>query len=167
MTASRGRSLARVLSSKPYLTGRASDGNLQALLDLRYEPEYAIHTAVDFGIQKMAGLRATGYAVDWLSDGEKAKVIYLCHHLGIGDAKNFISNTITATRAQYLLEQQIRVKPAAQKAADEGGDYLAAHRKWLDNFINTKVVFEKFICSGSAPQVRTLFSICEAIKKKA
>lgn len=169
VTARRGRSLARVLSDKPYLVSRAkaSDANLQALLDLRFEPEYAIHTAVDYGIQNMAGLIKAGYRIDGLNDGEKGKLIYLCHHLGIGDAKLFINNTMTATRAQYLLEQQIGVKSAAQKAKDEGGDYLAAHRKWLDNFVNTKVVFEKFICSGSSPHVRSLFAICDSVNKKA
>lgn len=166
VTASRKRSLAGVLSSKPYLIGRAtaSDANLQALLDLRYEPEYAIHTAVDYGLQNMAGLRKSGYVLDGLNDGEKGKVIYLCHHLGIGDAKLFINNTMTATRAQGIFEKQIGVESAAKEAAEEGGDYLAAHRKWLDMYINQKVTFKDFICSGNAPQVRTLFAICDAIR---
>ena len=169
VTASRGRSLARVLSDKPYLIGRAtaSDANLQALLDLRFEPEYAIHTAVDYGIQNMAGLKKSGYVLDGLNDGEKAKVIYLCHHLGIGDAKLFINNIMTATRAQGIFEKQIGVKPAAFEAKVEGGNYLAAHRKWLDMFINEKVIFKDFICSGDALQVRTLFALCEAMKKKS
>ena len=164
-----GRSLARLLSRKPYLTGRAraSDANLQALLDLRFEAEFAIHTAVDFGIQNMAGLQKAGYALDDLNDAEKGKVVYLCHHLGIADAKRFINNTITTTRAQYLLEQQVRAKPAATLAKMQHGDYLAAHRIWLDKFINEKVIFKNFICIGDAPKVRTLFAICEAIRKKA
>jgi hypothetical protein len=169
VAARRGRSLARVLSGKPYLTGRAtaSDANLQTLLDLRFEAEYAIHTAVDFGIQNMAGLRKSGYVLDGLNDGEKGKVVYLCHHLGIADAKRFINNTITTTRAQYLLEQQVRAKPAAKLAKMQHGDYLATHRIWLDKFINEKVIFKNFICVGDAPKVRTLFAICEATKKKA
>lgn len=168
VTGSGKRSLARVLSGKPYLAGRAtaSDANLQALLDLRFEPEYAIHTAVDYGIQNMAGLRKAGYVLDGLNDGEKGKVVYLCHHLGISDAIRFINNTISATRAQHLLEQQVEVKPAAVLAKTQSGDYLAAHRKWLDKFVNEKVIFKDFICTGKAPQVRTLFTLCEAIKKK-
>ena len=115
----------------------------------------------------MAGLRKAGYVPDGLNDGEKGKVIYLCHHLGIGDAKLFINNIMTATSAQGLFEKQIGVKPAALAAKKQGGDYLVAHRKWLDKFINEKVIFNYFICSGNAPNVRTLFAICEAIKRKA
>lgn len=171
ITGSATRSLARVLSGKPYLTGRAtaSDGNLQALLDLRFEPEYAIHTAVDYGIQNMAGLQAAGYAVDGLNDADKAKIIYLCHHLGIGDAKLFINNAMSATRAQYLLEQQVKVAraKALAKRDNDKYDYLDAHRTWLDQFINRMIVLKGFFCTSNAQaEPRTLFAICDAIKKK-
>lgn len=161
--------LSRVLCGKPYITGRAtaSDANLQALLDLRFEPEYAIHTAVDYGVINLAGLRTAGYAVDGLNDGEKAKVVYLCHHLGLDDAKLFINNTMSATRAQYLLEQQIKVERAARLAKESNHDYLAAHRKWLEQFINRNIALKGFYClDKDQTEVRSIIAICDAIKKK-
>lgn len=169
VTASGKRSLARVLSGKPYVTGRAtaSDANLQALLDLRFEPEYIIQTAVEYAKQNMAALSAAGYQLDGLNDGEKAKIAYLGHHLGIGDAMRFIENTITPTRAQYLLEQQVNVAKAKELAKDQNYDYLATHRIWLDKFINDHVKLKQFYCNGIEPPVRTLFTLIEVIKKKA
>lgn len=168
VTPSAKRSLSRVLGGKPYLTGRAtaSDSHLQALLDLRFDPECAIHTAVDYGMINLTALRKAGYAVDGLNDGEKAKVIYLCHHLGVVDAKRFINNKMTATRAQYLLEQQVKVGPAADLATKANNNYLAAHRTWLDNFINGKIALKGFCCvDNEQSDVRSLFAVCEAIKK--
>lgn len=169
VTASGKRSLARVLSGKPYITSRAtaSDTNLQALLDLRFDPEYIIYTAVEYAKQNMAALSAAGYQLDGLNDGEKAKMAYLGHHLGIGDAKRFIENTITPTCAQYLLEQQIGIKAAKVKASHQNYDYLATHRIWLDKFINDNVDLSDFYCNGIVPPVRTLFTLIEVIKKKA
>ena len=163
------RTLPEVLCNKPYLTGRAnaSDPHLQALLDLRFEPDCAIHTAVDYGVINMAALRKAGYAVDELSDGEKAKVVYLCHHLGVTDAKLFINKAMTATRAQYLLENQLGVKRAEKLAKDSMGDYLDAHRTWLDKFINSRIVVKEFSCNDEGlPAVRSLFALCDAVKRK-
>ena len=106
-TAKRG--LAQVLSSNSYLTARAtaSDGNLQKLLDLRFEPEYAIHTAVDYGIENLKALKGFGFKIDGVTDGDKAKLIHLTHHLGSSDAKGFINNTICNARAKVLLDAQV------------------------------------------------------------
>lgn len=161
-------SLARVLSSKPYITGpgKASDANLQALLDLRFDPECSIYTAVDYAKQNMGVLSTAGYSFDSLNDGEKAKIAYLGHHLGGGDAKKFIENTISPTRAQHLLEQQVGIDQARKWATNNGGDYLAGHRAWLDWFINDHVKLDHFFCNGKAPSVRTLFTLIDVIKKK-
>lgn len=168
VTRSEKSSLARVLSSKPYRVGfaKAVDANLQALLDLRFDPECAIHTAVDYGMANLATLRRAGYKMDGLNDGDLAKLIYLCHHLGARDAMLFIDNQITPTRAQYLLEQQLNVNGAFKAAKRVGGDYLAAHRKWLDWFVNQKIVVKQFFCVDREEPVRSLLALCEAVRKR-
>lgn len=168
VTAAPKRSLARVLSSKPYITARAtaSDENLQKVLDLRFEAEYAIQTAVDYGMQNLKGLEHAGFKISSLNDGEKAKIIYLTHHLGLADAKAFINN-VTAEHAQYLLEQQVGAAGAKTKAALTSNDYLLAHRTWLDNFINGKIILVDKMCDKSkADKVRSLVDITEALRVK-
>lgn len=151
-TATRARSLARVLSSRPYLTGRAtaSDANLQTLLDLRFKPEFAIQTAVDYGMQNLKALSKAGYAVDSLDDADKSKIIYLCHHLGQGDAKDFIQNTISSDHAEHLLVTQVgraRATIMVNQNKDEDKDnYAIAHRRWLSDFINKKIDVLKTSC---------------------
>lgn len=166
-SSSTGSTLARTLSSRPYLTGRAtaSDANLQALLDLRFEAEYAIQTAVDYGMQNLNALAAGGYKISNLTDGEKAKTVYLCHHLGLADAKAFINNTMNADHAGYLLINQKGGASANVLIANEGGDKLKAHREWLRNFVDTGITLPERMCDASAaPTVRSLIPITEAIR---
>ncbi|HWX01423.1 LysM peptidoglycan-binding domain-containing protein [Collimonas sp.] len=163
-------SIARQLSSKPYLTKRAtaSDGNLQKILDLRFEAEYAIHTAVDYAMQNLAMLKKEKFKLDALNDGEKAKIAYLAHHLGPTDVKAFINDTMTAAHAKYLLENQVGVDGAADKAEKSNDDYLLAHRTWLNGFINDRISIIKYMCkTDDAPKVRELLEITIAIRATA
>lgn len=145
--------LARTLC-RSFITGRAtcSDANLQNVLDLRFQAEYAIHTAVDYGLQNLKGLEAAGFKVSMLNNGEKAKIIYLCHHLGLADAKAFINNTMTEKRAKYLFEQQVGPSRAAAAAMAERtalGSYLTAHREWLQRYVDDKLNLSKNMCNPS------------------
>lgn len=163
-------SIAAQLSSKPHLTGRAkaSDGNLQKILDLRFEAEYAIHTAVDYAMQNLAMLKKNNFKLDTLNDGEKAKIAYLAHHLGPGDVKAFINDTMTADHAEYLLKAQVGADGAAKRAEKNKNDYLAAHRAWLDDFINDRISTTKYMCKADdAPTVRTLLDTTIAIRVTA
>ena len=163
-------SIAQQLSSKPYLTGRAtaSDGNLQKILDLRFQAEYAIHTAVDYAMQNLAMLTKAKFKIDSLNDGEKAKIAYLAHHLGPGDVKAFINDTMTAAHAQYLLENQVGKAGAAAKAEKSNDDYLLAHRTWLNGFINDRIDLVKYMCkTEDALKVRELLEITIAIRATA
>lgn len=163
-------SIAAQLSSKPHLTGRAkaSDGNLQKILDLRFEAEYAIHTAVDYAMQNLAMLKKNSFKLDTLNDGEKAKIAYLAHHLGPGDVKAFINDAMTADHAEYLLKAQVGADSAAKKADKNKNDYLAAHRAWLDDFINDRISTTKYMCKANdAPAVRTLLDTTIAIRTTA
>lgn len=75
---------------------------MQQLLKLRFKPEYAIIAAVDYGIANLASLKEAGYNIDGLNDAEKAKLIYLTHHLGLSDAKRFINNKITECSSKKI-----------------------------------------------------------------
>jgi hypothetical protein len=159
--------LAKTLSGRPHLTGRASasDKNLQKLLDLRFDAEFAIHAAVDYGMQNLAALKSAGFKLDALNDGEKAKVVYLAHHLGLADSQHFINDTMTSAHAQYLLENQVGKASAQTKAEVFKGDYLAAHRKWLKDFVDNNITLPERMCeSSAAPAVRDLISITKAIR---
>ena len=161
------RSLNQVLSSKPYVTARAtaSDANLQKLLDLRYEPEYAINTAVDYGIENLEALKGYGFKIDGITDGDKAKLIYLTHHLGSGDAKGFINNTIGNARAKVLLDAQVGTAKSAQYAANNDDSYVKGHRAWLCHFVDNRIKLSEKMCDPSkATAVRTLLDVTVAVR---
>jgi len=121
---------------------------LQAWLDLRFEPEFIIMAAVDYGMYNLAKLQAAGYNVESLNDAEKAKIFYLTHHLGLGDAKRFIRKTITEESAHKLLVAQVGAKKAAWYAniPDNGGSYIKGHRMWLSDYIDKSINLKRFYC---------------------
>ncbi|UJD92955.1 hypothetical protein FS593_00950 [Lelliottia amnigena] len=104
--------------------------------------------AVDYGLYNLAQLQAAAYSVDTLNDAAKAKIFYLAHHLGLGDAKRFIRKTITEESAHKLLVAQIGAKKAAKYAndPDNGGSYIKGHRMWLSEYIVTQIDLENFYC---------------------
>lgn len=143
----------------------ASDKSLQKLLDLRYEPEFAIMTAMDYAKANLNGLRARGYAVDGLNDVEKARIMYLCHHLGLADAVHFIQNAIPEedvvvtnkkgkkvvkqNGAKKLLTTQIGEKRALKEFVDpNGGSWVEGHRAWLEDFMTRSIKPSFFACPG-------------------
>jgi LysM repeat protein len=167
VTATAKRTLGQVLSSKPYLTGRetSSDANLQKLLDLRYEAEYAINTAVDYGIMNLDTLKGYGFKIDGISDGDKAKLIYLTHHLGPGDARLFINNSMGEAHAQKLLIAQVKAVAAAKYAEDNDNSYVKGHRAWLKKFIDSKIDLSAKMCDPTkATATRSLIDITVAIR---
>lgn len=148
------------------LTGKriASDKNLQKLLNLREEPELAIMTAMDYAKANLSSLRAKGYAIDDLNDTEKARIMYLCHHLGLTDAVHFIQNAIpeenlTVTNkkgkkvvkqngAEKLLTGQIGKEGTKQWLKKASNNWINAHRLWLEDFMNRTIRPSLFTCPG-------------------
>lgn len=149
----------------------ASDANLQRLLDLRYEAEFSIMAAMDYGKFNLQSLSAAGYAIDSLNDVEKARIMYLCHHLGFADAKRFIQNTIPAEDvpctdkngvvigkngkpkvkqfgAKGLLTAQVGIKMAEEKFRRADNDWVKAHRFWLEVFVKDHITPNVFTCAG-------------------
>ncbi|EXU74683.1 hypothetical protein [Erwinia mallotivora] len=86
--------------------------------------------------------------MDRLNDAEKAKIFYLTHHLGLGDAKRFIRKIITEESAYKLLVAQIGAKSAAWYAniPDNDGSYIKGHRMWLSNYIDNNIYLKDFYC---------------------
>ncbi|QWA11036.1 hypothetical protein GTU79_28555 [Sodalis ligni] len=84
----------------PYPPGASGSKSLSDWLKRRFEPEYAIMAAVDYAITNLKALKAKGFNIDGLDDAEKAKVMYLTHHLGLGDAIKFIRKEITESKAK-------------------------------------------------------------------
>ncbi|HPV52368.1 MAG: LysM peptidoglycan-binding domain-containing protein [Smithellaceae bacterium] len=166
-------SLAKILSCKPYMAGRrtASDKNLQELLDMRYDPEHAIHAAVDYAVSNIKGLDKAGYPVNSLNDAEKAKIMYLSHHLGPGDAMCFIENTISEAKAKILLTRQFAANEKGRAEAESryqkaGNDWVKAHREWLKGFVENNIQITNFMCeTEDAPVARDLLVITDDLKK--
>lgn len=162
-----GPGLARKLSTKAMLPSRrnAADKNLQKLLDLRYEAEFAIMAAMDYAKVNLDALLAKSYAIGDLNDTEKARIMYLCHHLGIGDAVHFIQNTIPEedvtglnkkgkivvkqNGAQKLLTAQVG-KDKAEKTyvRPNDGSWVNGHRDWLQGFMKDNITPSIFACPG-------------------
>ena len=131
------------------------------LLNLRNQPEFAIITAVEYAVINMKALLKSSYekgVAKITNDSDKAKLYYLTHHLGNGDALRFIGNTIPDTgkdNAQYLLAQQVNytdkktntlvdvaaIKAKAEKEHGVADDscYIFAHRRWLIAFIDDNI----------------------------
>jgi hypothetical protein len=167
----------------------ASDKNLQKLLDLRFEAEFAIMASMDYARTNLNALRAKGYAIDDLNDTEKARIMYLCHHLGLADAVHFIQNTIpeedvtgvnkkgkTVVKqngAKKLLTTQIGETSAKKNyVKPNDGSWVLGHRDWLQDFMKDNIIPHLFACPGGKQSTykheeknAALLVITDALKK--
>ncbi|MCX8476626.1 MAG: peptidoglycan-binding protein [Sphingomonas sp.] len=122
--------------------GRVQTGNRAELLALRYDPKASILGVADLAKGNLDRLEKAGVRVR--TDAETlAKAAYLGHHLGLGDAKKFLSGGIEAGRARMLLSAQIGSSAAEQRIAS-AGDATQAHRQWLLGFIDRRIRPEAF-----------------------
>ncbi|TGX54176.1 peptidoglycan-binding protein [Sphingomonas gei] len=122
--------------------GRLQTGNRAELLALRYDPSASILGVADLAKTNLDRLEQGGVRVR--TDAETlAKAAYLGHHLGLGDAKKFLSGGIDAGRARMLLSAQIGSSAADQRIAS-AGNATQAHRQWLLGFIDRRIRPETF-----------------------
>jgi hypothetical protein len=122
--------------------GRVQTGARAELLALRYDPQASILGVADLAKGNLDRLEKAGVRVR--TDSETlAKAAYLGHHLGLGDAKKFLSGGIDAGRARMLLSAQIGSSAAEQRIAS-AGNATAAHRQWLLGFIERRIRPEAF-----------------------
>lgn len=184
-----GPGLERNLRKRVTGARKATDKNLQKLLNLREEPEFAIMAAMDYAKANLNGLRTRGYAIDDLNDTEKARIMYLCHHLGLADAVHFIQNTlpeedvvvtnkkgknvVKQNGAKKLLKTQIGEAVALKKyVTPNDGSWVMGHRVWLQDFMNRTITPSAFACAGGkqrlhqVEEIRSpLLKITEKLKK--
>lgn len=112
--------------------GRVRPEARASLLALRYDPRLAIEATADFAAANLARLGVRRGAA-----GE-ARLAWLAHHLGLGDAARYLGRGIGAARAGALLAAQIGAGAAARLIA-RAGDAAAAHRAWLEAYVRRKI----------------------------
>jgi hypothetical protein len=128
-----------------------------------------------------------------LIDGEKAKLAYLCHHLGAGGTKSFIQNDIDADYAKILLLAQFGLKSKskykketenktaeayakAETSAKKGAmkylgvteisNYVQDHRAFIKKYVDSNVIIENHMCdTSSCKKTRSIIDITIAIRK--
>jgi hypothetical protein len=114
-----------------------ADGR-QALLALRYDAVAAINGVADYARRNLDGLRRAG--VDVAGDvAATARLAYVGHHLGLGDAIRFLrQGGLSAARARTLLCTQVGTMLGERRIA-QAGDATVAHRDWLIGYLDRKV----------------------------
>jgi hypothetical protein len=139
--------------------------NKEGLLAMRDDPETSIMVSVDYGALNFKALLRKKCNVSGINSSEKAKLIYLMHHLGFGEAWQFIENKIQEDRAKKIFSDQIGKDSAETRAKkEEGNSYVLAHRRWLIGFIDSNIVPRSFACDISRiDEARSLFDLITAI----
>lgn len=114
-----------------------------ALLALRYDAVASINGIADYARRNLDGLRRAG--VDAAGEiGATARLAYLGHHLGLGDAIRFLRRGgLSQARARVLLDAQVG-QPVSQRRIAEVGDATAAHRNWLLGYLDRKVRVDRY-----------------------
>ncbi len=108
------------------------------LLALRYTPDAAIEGVADFARRNLAGMKRAGVSADG-EVGATARLAYLCHHLGPGDAVRFLRDGgLAPDRARRLLTAQIGAGDCASRI-ERAGDARTAHRDWLMSYVDRKI----------------------------
>lgn len=131
------------------------------LLAMRDEPEISIMVSVDYGVQNFKGLAKEDFKLSGINSSEKTKLFYLMHHLGLGDAVDFINNEIEEGHAKKIFSDQIGAKAVEERAKlEENHSYVLAHRRWLIGFIDNHITPKSFSCDQSKiDEAKSLFDL--------
>ena len=149
-----------------------ADRNVQACLQQRFDAEWSIMAAADYGKANLALLMAKGFRLSGLGDSEKAKLMYLMHHEGEGNGPLFIRDQLArmsqgkfdsaAERMAAIFSKQVR--DSERQVKNAGGDIFAAYRRWLSSYIDEKIVLQSFTCRpDQAVQALGLSDVLEEI----
>ena len=122
--------------------GQVSASARGPLLALRYDATASINSIADYARSNIDTIRKAGIKTGDNPDA-LAKVAYLGHHLGPGDAIRFLKDGLGERRATRLLKAQIGSAPALERIA-RTGDATAAHRDWLNTYIARKIRPDRF-----------------------
>jgi len=122
--------------------GRVTSDARGSLLALRYDPEASIQAIADYAHGNLRQLERSGVRVGESAESI-ARIAYLGHHLGPGDAARFLNGGLESGRARRLLAAQVGDSAAARRVA-EAGDAASAHRQWLSAYVDRRINPERF-----------------------
>lgn len=158
-----GKKIKRDRIARSY-KDNATDPNIIACLEYRFNPEWSIMAAVDYALGNWKDLFGKEGIVDLdsLTDGEKAKVMYLLHHEGPGDGPKFIRNTLVVDQGKF--GQNISDSEKWLKKANN--DRSQAYRLSLADYIDRRIEFARFSYNvNAAEKIIPLFDIFQKIAK--
>jgi hypothetical protein len=149
-----------------------SDKNVQDCLNMRFNPEWSIMAAADYGLENLSILRRLGFKIDSLTEAEKAKVMYLMHHEGEGNGPLFIRNNLLGMRKSKkyeTIEEQITSIFIAQVGTERAKKLIKnsedkpdqAYRKWLADYIDSKITIGKFFFKNPPKEPDFILNIVE------
>lgn len=112
------------------------------LLDLRFDPEYSIVSAAEYGLENLKTLVRAGVIPAEASDDDKARFMYLAHHEGPSGAIRFLKGT--DTHSFDKLRRQIGGKQRKKYLKASGHDPTRAYRLWLNDYLDKKIQPDRF-----------------------
>lgn len=144
MAETRGTWLNETAQARGWLdrSGQVRPAARAAMLQLRYDATASIETTADYARANLKLLERSGVRAGD-DPSAVARTAYLAHHLGPGDAVKYLKTGLTDDRAGLLLRAQIG-GGRAQQAIAATGDASAAHRAWLDTYVDRRVRPENF-----------------------
>lgn len=136
-----------------------SDPNVRACLDQRFDAEWSIMAAADYGMANLNRLKDLGFKLKDLNDVEKAKLMYLMHHEGEPAGPLVIKNKLNELPKGKFASVEVRIRNTLVKQVGEidaekrikkaNGDVAQAYRGWLADYIDKKIDFKNFCCDAN------------------
>ena len=146
MAESKGTWLNTLAKANGWLgdNGQVRDDARAQVLALRYNPTASINSIADYAKTNLAALDRNGVSAKGELEAT-ARLAYLGHHLGIGDAMRFMRDgALPEQRARTVLDAQVGGGASAKRIA-AAGDAATAHRDWLLGYLDRKIVPTKFL----------------------
>lgn len=116
---------------------------------------FARHSTRDFVKQPLNGAKDAELIKEWkelsrsqpgkplvpkdLTDDQKARYLYLCHHEGESGAIQFLSGSLTDARAQQLLKYNVPDQSKQDALVKEHGSLSKAYIQWLWSYIDSHI----------------------------
>jgi hypothetical protein len=107
----------------------------------RYVPTWSIIAAADYGKSNLDALKKQGFKVDQLQAMDKAKLMYLLHHEGLGNGVHFINSTFSEVgdeKLRHVFNLQVGAQTAEEWIGNCDDDVEDAYRHWLARYIDEK-----------------------------
>ncbi len=152
-----------LLNAEAKAAGLVSAGNAildQArLLALRFDPRVSILAGADLAVANFAILGRLQVLPAILDPAGRAKIAYLAHHEGAGNAARFLRGSMAyVSQAQFNANVAASRRGAALAAA--GGNHGNAYRDFLAGYIDRMIDVTRFMHSAAGvtvPRLRSFF----------